>query len=284
MIDLQSNETLKLLRDAFRIFSVRAGRILAGALAFSTLLSVVPLLVIALKVASLLIDGDVAHATMVESVARWVGPAGARTVDQWVLAAAQSGRGVGLFGAAVLTYGSTRLFATLTRAFDMLWGVDTLADSTWKQRAEAFITRRLFAFGLVLIVGLMLVALVISHAALEAARDFVETDRVPIARALEYVVSFVVTAGLFTALYAVLPSKRVPFKIAAAGGFVTALLFTLGAVLVGAYVGHKGGQSPFGAASSLVLLLLWVHYSAHAFLYGAAITVVLTERGLRLRA
>jgi membrane protein len=260
VIDFRSNATISLLQAALRIFSVRAGRILAGALAFSTLLSVVPLLVIALKVASLLIDGDVAHATMVESVARWVGPNGARTVDQWVLAAASSGRGVGLLGAAVLTYGSTRLFATLTRAFDMLWAVDTLADSTWKERAEAFITRRLFAFGLVIVVGLMLVALVISHTMLEAARDFVASDKVPVARALEYVVSFAVTAGLFTALYVVLPSKRVPFKIAAAGGLVTALLFTIGAVLVGAYVGHKGGESPFGAASSLVLLLLWVHY------------------------
>jgi membrane protein len=270
------DETISLLQAAFRVFSTRAGRILAGALAFSTLLSVVPLLVIALRVASLIIDGEVAHATLVESVARWVGPEGARTLDQWVLAAASSGKGVGLLGAAVLAYGSTRLFATLTRAFDMLWGVDTLADSTWKEKAESFIARRLFAFGLVLVVGVMLVALVLSHALLEAARDFSAT--VPIARVLEYLVSFVTTAALFSALYIVLPSKRVPLKIAAAGGVATALLFTVGAVLVGAYVGHKGSDSPFGAASSLVLLLLWVHYSAHTFLYGAAITVVLTER------
>lgn len=272
------DETISLLRAAFRVFSTRAGRILAGALAFSTLLSVVPLLVIALRVASLIIDGEVAHATMVDSVARWVGPDGARTLDQWVLAAASGGKGVGLLGAAVLTYGSTRLFATLTRAFDMLWGVEPLADSTWKVKAEAFIARRLFAFGLVLVVGVMLVALVISHAMLEAARDFVATDHVPIARVLEYGVSFVVTASLFSALYIVLPSRGVPFKIAVAGGLVTALLFTVGAVLVGAYIGQKGSESPFGAATSLVLLLLWVHYSAHTFLYGAAVTVVLTER------
>ncbi len=271
-------DAVGIARSAGLVFAARSGRILAGALAFSTLLSVVPLLLIALRVASLLIDSDVARAALIENMGRWVGPSLAAEVSDWVSAAQRSGGGVGIVGAAVLAYASTRLFATLTRAFDILWGIDPMATSTWKERAERFLTKRLFAFGLVLSVGLLLVALVFGHTMLSAVRDFSPAGLSPMGPALEYALSFVLTVALFSVLFLVLPNKRIPVKTAATGGVVTATLFTLGAVLVGTYVGHKAGESTFGAATSLVLLLLWVHYAAHAFFYGAAITVVLTER------
>jgi membrane protein len=95
--------------------------------------------------------------------------------------------------------------------------------------------------------------------------------------AIEATLSFAVTTGLFAALFAVLPSAKVRARDALVGGFWTALLFTAGSLLVSAYVGHKAGDSSFGAATSVVLLLLWVHYASHAFFFGAALTATLSK-------
>ncbi len=265
------------VREAFRIFGVRGGRVLAGALAFSAILSVVPLLLLALRVASLITGEEAARATLHDHLARWVGELGASNIEEWLGQTQGEGKSASVFGFAVLIYGSTRLFSTLNRAFDLLWGIDPMANSTLRDRAKTFVFRRALSFLLVVFIGLVLVALVFGHAVLEGVRAYDLLAVVP-HRWMEYAVSFVATAVLFAVLFRVVPSTRIRVRVAAIGGVVTAALFTLGTLLVGGYIAHKAVESAFGAATSVVLLLLWTYYSAHVFFYGAALTHVLDVR------
>lgn len=272
------DEIRLLLTEALRIFSVRGGRVLSGALAFSAILSVVPLLLLALRVASLVIGEAEAKATLSAHLQHWVGEVGAQNIAEWLGRTKGESSGASVIGAVVLVYGSTRLFSTLNRSFDLLWGIDPLANSTLRDRARHFIVRRGLSFLLVVFVGVMLVGLTCGHAILETLRQYEDVFVVPVRRWLEYLVSFSATTALFAVLFRVVPSERIDLKVAGIGGLVTALLFTLGTALVGGYIAHKAVESVFGAATSVVLLLLWTYYSAHVFFYGAALTHVIDRR------
>lgn len=269
---------LDLFRDAYRVFATRGGRVLAGALAFSALLSVVPLFVVAVRFASLMIGAEAAQRALHVNVERWVGPDLAATIDGWLRDSHAASAGTSLLGVAALIYGSTRVFATLTRAFDMLWGVDPMASSTLRQKVERFVERRVLGFVLVLLVGLLLVALVFGHTVIGVAREYSPIEAFPIDRFLEYGASLLATIGLFALLYKVLPSERVAARSALMSAAVTAVLFTLGSLAISAYLAHRGDESAFGAATSAVLLLIWIYYAAHVFFFGAALTVVLGRK------
>ena len=270
--------TVALVRDAARTFSERNGRVLAGAVAFYTLLSSVPLLVIALRVAALVTGEAAARATLLVHVDRWFGRGGVETVTDWLGHAQAASHGTSALGALAFAYGSTRLFANLTRAFDILWAVPTPVETTLRQRAQRFLLHRLVAFGLVLAVGVVLVALVFAHALLAAARELVPLSALPLDRAGELGLSFLTTTLVFAALFWALPSTRVRVRDALRGGLLTAALFTVGALGVGFWVAHKAAESPFGGATSLVVFMLWVHYAAHVFFFGAVLTHELAVR------
>lgn len=268
--------TKDVLRDAWRSFSSQGGRLLAAAIAFNSLLSLVPLFVLAVHFAALFTDQEVARKALIGNVARWVGVQGASTIEDLLARAQASGKHATIVGAIVLIWGSTRLFGALRRALDTLWGTAPALEDTMRNKAERFLEHRLRGFAFVVAIGLLLVVLVFAQAAISMARQW--TDMPFLGHLAEIGLSFAVTTMLFAAIFRVLPTKAVPLKDAAIGGLITSLLFTLGAVLTGAYVAHQATTSPFGAASSIVLLLVWVHYSAHSFLFGAAITAARAKR------
>ena len=279
------DEVRLVVQEAFRIFSIRGGRVLSGALAFSAILSVVPLLVLALKVAALITGEAAARRTLYSHLAHWVGDVGAQNIAEWLGRTSSRDTEASVLGFVILVYGSTRLFSTLNRAFDLLWSIDPMANSTFRDRAKIFLVRRLFSFLLVVFVGIMLVCLVFGHTVLETLREYEAAFGVtPMHRWLEYAVSFVATSLLFAVMFRVVPSTRIQVRVAAVGGVVTAVLFTFGAALVGGYIAHKAVESVFGAATSVVLLLLWTYYSAHVFFFGAALTHVLELRWSRALA
>ncbi len=261
-----------LVAASWRTFSDRGGRLLSAAVAYYALLSLVPAFVIAVQIAALFTDEQRARAILLVHVGRWVGAAGATTVGDLLAHAENAGTRVSVLGAAALVYGATRLFANLTRALDILWGVRAPTDITLPERAAGVLRRRLLAFSLVVGIGLLLATLVGAQMLLAAARETTGLGHGAWERVVETVLSFGVTIGLFATIFGVLPTARVPWRDALVGGFWTALLFTVGSLLVSAYVGHKAGDSTFGAATSVVLLLLWLHYAAHAFFFGAALT------------
>lgn len=245
---------------------------LSGAIAFYALLSIVPMLVIVLHVASGLTDEVSSRARLALELARWVGEGGATTLVELLDRTRRSGQGLVASGASVLlvVYGSTRLWSQLQRALDIFWDVEKPEVDSTAGSIVLQLRKRLLAFGLVLFTGVALAATVVGHTWL-ARLSFAEGST----RVLEALGSFAITTVLFSLIFGVLPHARVRLWSALRGGLITASLFTFGSLLVSSYVAHKSTDSPYGAAGSLVMLMLWVHYSAHVFFYGAAIACVL---------
>lgn len=263
------------IREAWRVFRSHNGRMLAGSIAFSSLLSFVPLCLLVVRFAALFIDPSTAHETLINDLSRWVGPEGATTIAELLGRAQSSGTHASVLGAAVLVWGATRLFSVVRRALDTLWGLDAV-DDTLKEKAARFLEVRLRSFGLVLSIGAVLVVLAFLHTGVSMARQWAN---LPILGQIgEVVLSYAVTTMLFAGIYRVLPSKTVSLRDATIGGAITSMLFTTGSVLTGSYIAWQTTRSPFGTATSLVLLLVWVYYSAHAFLFGAAITAARARR------
>lgn len=268
--------------DAFHIFSERGGRLMSGSIAYYALVSVVPTLVIALELAGLFVDSDQASAAASAELGRWVGPSGAATVLALV-AAVRNRPHTGLtsvLAALVLVYAATRLFSQLTTALDLLWETPPLPRAkSFGERVRRQVERRSFAFLMVLLVGLLLIGTLFVHSGLAAARHATGFDA-PVSRLLEAPVSLALTSLLFAAVFRLLPRAKVKLEDALVGGVVTSVLFTVGSLLVTAYVTRRD-TSVYGAAASIVMLLLWVHYSAQAFFLGAAFTAARArQRGL----
>ncbi len=269
-----------LSRDAAHTFSQRGARLMSGSVAFYALVSVVPILVIALELAALVVDEQQASSTVSAELEAWVGPTGAATVLSLVRAVRgrpHSGM-TSVLGALVLVYASTRLFSQLTIALDILWETPPEPDPRdWAERLRRQVKRRGLAFAMVLLVGVSLTVTVLLHAALAAGRR-ASGFEVPVSRLVEAPASLLLTSLLFAAMFRLLPRGRVNLRDALVGGAVTSVLFTAGALVVTAFVARRD-TTVYGAAASLVVLLLWMHYSAQAFFFGAAFTRAHARRG-----
>lgn len=262
----------ELLRDALRIFSERGARLLCGSVAFYALLSIVPILVIALRMASWFVDARDVGSTLGHELRHWLGENGARTLLNLVFGA-DAITTVSLtnaLGLLALWYAATRLFSLLIKALDLLLAKEPPKLSGATPRLLRQLRRRGLAFVMVLVVGLMLLGLVFLHLGLGWARHVLELQTF-VSQPIEAFAPFLVATLLFSLMFRVLPSVSVRTSDALTGGLVTALLFTLGSVLITAYITHRD-VSVYGAAGAFVTLMLWAHYSAHAFFLGAAFT------------
>lgn len=267
-------------RETLRSFSRHGGRMLAAAVAFSSLLSVAPLLVIALQVAGLATSQAAARAALAQDLTRWIGEDGARTVALLLdrVQSTHAGR-ASAASALILAYASTRLFSQLKRALDHMWDVQPRSGEGFRGKAWKQLRKRALAFAMVLLVGVVLVALVLAKALLAAAAETIGGPFAGVAwRIGELALSLATTTALFAMVFKVMPDARLAWRDAWVGALVTALLFTLGAALIGIYLGHKALAATYGAAASIVMLLLWVHYSAQVFFVGAAFTAVFAAR------
>ncbi len=182
-------------------------------------------------------------------------------------------------GSVLLIVGATTVFAELQSALDRIWQMPPVRnDQGWWHLLRA----RLLSFGIVLALGfLLLVSLSISVAI--AAFGTWWNARVAggetLLHAINLAVGFWLTTALFAMIYKLMPRARVAWKDVWVGAAVTALLFEIGKLLIGLYVGKSGVASSFGAAGSLVVLLIWVYYSAQIFLLGAEFTWVYAHHG-----
>jgi membrane protein len=270
-----------LLRATLRAYSQRSGRLLSGAIAFYALLSAAPLFVIALHIAGLFGREADARRALLDDATRWVGAAGAHTISDLLARTERTheGRVASWLGAAITLYASTRLFSALKRALDHLWDAAPapLAPAAHlRARAAREVKKRFGAFVMILFVGLILLVLVFVKASIAAATRLLgEAHELPILwRGAESLISFAISAALFALVFKVLPDARIAWKDAWIGALVTAALFSAGAVIIGLYLGHKSTASLYGAASSVVMLMLWVYYSVQVFFLGATFTAV----------
>ena len=249
---------------------------MGAALAFYTMFSMAPLLLIVIAVAGLVFGEDAARGEIAVQLRSLMGDGGANAIQD-LLAAAQKPVEGGIataVGAVFLFLGATTVFGELQDALDRIWRVPARNKTAgW----IALLRSRLLSFGIVLAIGFLLMVSLVASAGLAAAGRWwnpVLGQWYVLAVLVNAVIDFLLAAVMFALIYKVMPRVRVLWKDVWIGAAVTALLFTLGKYLIGLYVGRSGVTSVFGAAGSLVGVLLWVYYSAQIFLIGAEFTWV----------
>jgi membrane protein len=244
-----------------------------AALAFYTLFSITPILVLAIAVAGYVFGVDAARGEIVVQVQGMVGPNGAQAI-QALLAAARdpvSGLVATIVASVLLVLGATSVFAELKGSLDELWGVEKPNQSGF----SVLLKTRLLSFGMVLALAfLLLVSLVVSAALtlLEQRAGGMLGNAGGVLAAISSMISFGVIACMFAIIYKTLPDAPLTWRDVWVGAAVTAGLFSLGKYVIGLYLGNSGVASSFGAAGSLIALLLWVYYSAQIFFMGAEFT------------
>jgi len=262
-----------LLREACRNWVADEAASMGAALAFYTLFSMAPLLLLVISIAGIAIGADTARGLISEQLTTLLGQQGADAVERVLVAADDRGKGIfaAIVSAATLVIGATTVFAELRRDLDRIW-------KTKKAEVRGvfrIIWARLWSFGLVLTIGfLLMVSLALS--ALVTAFGTLLAQYLPgapiILRSLEFVVSLLVVTGLFAMIYKILPSARIEWRDVWVGAAVTSLLFWIGKYLIGLYLARSAVASPFGAAGTLVVVIVWVYYSAQIFFLGAEFT------------
>src|SRR5665811_203498 len=244
-----------------------------AALAFYTLFSMTPILVLAIVVAGYFFGDEAAQGEIVAHVQGLVGPNGAKAI-QALLAASRdpaSGRLATLVASVLLLLGATSVFAELKDSLEELWGIDKPSQSAF----SVILRTRLLSFGMVLVLAfLLLVSLVVSAALtmLEHRAGGVLGSSAAVLAATASLISFGVIACMFAIIYKTLPDAPLTWRDVWIGAAFTAGLFSLGKYVIGLYLGNSGVASSFGAAGSLIALLLWVYYSAQIFFLGAEFT------------
>jgi membrane protein len=271
-----------LLSESFEAWNRHKGPRLGAALAFYTLLSLTPILVIAVGIAGLAFGREAAQAQIVWQIRNVVGPSGADAVKALLEGARNTTGGIvaTVLGFLTLLFGASGVLIELRDALNTIWEVSP-AQRTGLQNVVDLLKERVFSFGLVLAIGFLLLVSLGINACISALGEF-STNALPVSglvlQIANTLVSFVVITGLFAAIYRVMPSAPIEWRDVALGSAVTSLLFTVGKLLIGLYLGNAGFASTYGAAGSVVLLIVWVYYSGQVFFLGAEFTRVFADR------
>lgn len=270
-------DALAVVRHAFADWRKdNAGR-LGAALSYYTLFSVAPLLIVAIAVAGFFFGREAAQGQIVAQIQGLVGDAGARAVQDMIENSRQPAAGVmaTVFGVATLLLGATGAFAELKSALNVVWDVEDEGGGIL-----ALLRGRLWAFAMVLAVGFLLMVSLLVSAAVAAADGFFQWVGIPpaLVHLVNAAASFLVITVLFALLFKFLPDTDVEWKDVWLGALITSALFTVGKLLIGLYLGRSSVASVYGAAGSVVVLILWVYYAAQIFFFGAEVTQAYARR------
>ena len=265
---------VSLLIETWRSFVSHDGRLLSGAIAFYAALAIAPLGVVALLFASLVMPHAEARDELVAQVGAFLGSELATFLIDAIteLGKEATSYAAPIIGVIFMLYVSTRLFSMLRRALNHMWGIrpKLLVHSN---RAEMLhlAERRLLAFAIVLVFGSSLIALVVLHSLAGAAAHFLGDNRYTLTVA-EFASAFAVMAPLIALVYRWLPDATIAWRDVWLGSAVTCLFVLGGSFLIGIYLGYASPASVYGAAGSLIVLLLWIYYTTQIFLMGAVFT------------
>jgi len=281
---MRPRDVFALLKEAFQDWNEDNAPRLGAALSYYTIFSIAPLLLISVAVAGLVFGADAAQGRVVGQIQAFVGRAAAEAIQDMIESARKPGQGVmaTVLGTATLLFGAGGAFNELRGALDVIWEIPPRKSGG----LMAIVHDRIASFGMVLVVGfLLLVSLVLSAgiSAFELEGTFLGSAVV--LQAVNQGVSLVIITVLFALIFKYLPDAHPPvaWKDIWVGAFVTSALFTLGKYAIGLYLGRSSVASAYGAAGSVVLLLVWVYYSAQILFFGAELTQVYARRhGSRL--
>ncbi|HEY0514067.1 MAG TPA: YihY/virulence factor BrkB family protein [Thermoanaerobaculia bacterium] len=264
-----------LVKESFKGWQEDGALDLGAALAYYAIFSLAPLLLIVIAVAGLVWGEKAVQGQLVAQLQGLVGEQGGQAIQTMIANAGKHGSGVlaTVVGLVTILFGATGVFVELQTSLNRIWNVEPRPGAgIW-----SFVRTRLLSFGMILGIGfLLLVSLVVATAVTAVAAW--ATNLLPAAKVLVEGLTFVVSFGLITLLFAmifkVLPDVEISWRDVWIGAAATALLFTLGKFLIGLYLAKSSVASTYGAAGSLVIVLLWIYYSSQILFLGAEFTEV----------
>jgi membrane protein len=247
---------------------------LGASLAYYTLFSLAPILVIAIAIGGLVFGEEAVRGELVGQIQGLLGRRGAEGVQSMLEGAAQPSSSVAATVGGIITFfiTATGAFLELQTALNNIWRVKPSASGSF---FRALVVQRLISFGLVVALGFLLLTSLLVSAALAAINKYMGNafpGVVVLWEALNVVVSLGVITLLFAMVYKVLPDVKLTWRDVWIGGLVTAGLFTIGKLVIGLYLGTTSVASTYGAAGSVIVILVWVYYSAQIVLLGAEFT------------
>lgn len=249
---------------------------MGAALAFYSILSLGPILLIALAGAALFFGQDAAHGKIIAQIDGMVGHEGARAIEDMIKDSAKR-ESTGMFAAAIgvvtLLFGASGVFGQLQDSMNTIWQVKPKAGLS----ILSIVKNRFISFSMVLGTGFLLLTSLAISAALSAMSEYATGhfgDLNFLMRLLDATISFGIVTLLFAIIFKYLPDTKIYWHDVWLGSAITALLFTAGKFAIGFYLGQSSFSSSYGAAGSLVVLLVWVYYSAQILFFGAEFTQV----------
>ncbi|MFW8591127.1 YihY/virulence factor BrkB family protein [Glaciecola sp. 2405UD65-10] len=266
----------KVLQDSGKVWLDENAFSFAGALAFYTLFSLAPIVIIAVTVIGLVLGEEAAQGEIVAQFTDVMGAEAASVVERAVSQSRieESGIWPTLLGVGALMLGATTVFGQMQYSLNSIWGVTANPN---KNSLYMLARKRLFSLTVVLSIGFVLLVSLMFGVALRAVLNFT-AEFLPFVELLlgsaEFLVSLAMITLLFSTIFKVLPDVVLSWKDVLLGALITAILFSLGRYGIAAYLAYTATASTYGAAGSVVLILLWVYYSSLILLFGAAFTRV----------
>lgn len=284
-MQIRIRSTFRLLKESFYEWQQDKVSLLAAALAYYTVFSITPLLVMAIAIAGAVFGQDTARREILEQINELVGEQGAQAIETALANANQPQLGsiASIISVVVLLVGASGVFAQLQEALNTVWNVRAKPDGGIGE----FLRKRLLSFGMVLAIGFLLLVSLIVSAILSGISKLEITllpGLNPLWQLLNLGISFGLISLLFALIYKYLPDVRIRWQDVWVGAIITAFLFTFGKFLIGLYLGRGSLGSAYGAAGSLIVFLAWVFYSAQILLFGAEFTQVYARKyGRKIR-
>jgi membrane protein len=270
---------LEVLKETWSDWNEDKAPRLAAALAYYTAFSLAPLLVIAIAIAGLVFGQEAARGQVSSQIQGLLGPEGAEAVETMIAGSSKQSSGIlaAVIGFATLLFGASGLFGQLKDAMNTIWEVQPKPG----QGIMATIKQNFFSFTMVLGTGFLLLVSLLLSAVLAGLVGFFQ-NALPGADWLwlvvNFLVGFAVTTGVFALIFKFVPDAKIAWGDVWIGAAVTSLLFSIGRFALGWYLGNGSFSSSYGAAASLVIVLLWVYYTAQILFFGAEFTQVYARR------
>lgn len=273
---MKPGPVLSVLREAVELWIARNAFQHAGALAFYTLFSLAPLVIILVTIVGTVFGAEAARGEISAGISGLVGAQAAQAVEEAVRRSRLEEAGLlpTLLGVGALLFGATTVFAQMQSSLNQFWGV--VAKPT-RSGIFLFVKTRLLSLGMVLIIGFLLLTSLVIGMAIAGVIQYAD-DRIPVPPALvaaiDLAASLLITTLLFAMMFKVLPDVQLRWGDVWRAALLTAMLFLIGQYLISFYLTRAAPASTYGAAGSLVMLLFWVYYSSMILFFGAAVAKV----------
>ena len=249
---------------------------MGAALAYYTVFSIAPMMIIVIRFCDIFLSRDAIEGTLYHQIKNFVGETAAMQIQELIKNASLSKdvTWASVIGIITLVLAATGVFGEIQDSINFIWRLKPKARKGWLK----ILTNRLLSFSMIISLGFILLVSLVANALMDILSNqlvaLFPQLAVYLAYSLNMLLTFIVTSFLFGTIFKVLPDAKIEWKDVRAGAFTTAALFLIGKFLIGFYLGSKNISSAYGAAGSIILILLWVYYSALILYFGAAFTKV----------